>query len=125
MYLCYHEDIQKNCCIVNPNLVGYDDGQVQFVMVKEANKVRFGVKESNERLYWLQWLIRATGQSHKPSPPDATPNSEGYLTLVMHVHYQEVIFYALLVVLFCTARVFYTIRVWYIPYTHMVCTICV
>ena len=61
--------------------VGHDDGQVQFVMVKEANKVHFGVKESNERLHWLQCLTRATGQSHKPSPPDATPNSEGYLVL--------------------------------------------
>lgn len=60
------------------NLVGCDDGRVQFVMVKEANKVHFGVKESNERLYWLQWLTRATGQSHKPSPPDASPNNEGF-----------------------------------------------
>ena len=67
--------------LFNSCLAGHKDGQVQFVMVKEANKVHFGVKGSNERLYWLQWLTRATGQSHKPSPPDATPNSEGSLSL--------------------------------------------
>ena len=48
-------------------------------MVKEANKVHFGVKGSNERLSWVQSLMRATGQSHKPSPPDSTPNNEGCL----------------------------------------------
>lgn len=60
-------------------MAGHHDGQAQFVMVKEANKIHFGVKGSNERLNWLQSLTRATGQSHKPCPPDSTPNNEGWL----------------------------------------------
>lgn len=62
---------------------GHDDGQAQFVMVKEASKVHFGAKGSNERLGWLHSLTQATGQSHKPSPPDSTPNSEGSSSLLM------------------------------------------
>lgn len=60
------------------------------MMVKEACKVHFGVKEPNERLYWLQWLTRATGQSHKPCPPDSTPNSEGQITQIMNKRTQNV-----------------------------------
>lgn len=64
----------------NFNRQGHDDGgQLQFVMVKEDSKLHFGVKESNERLSWLQSLTRATGQSYKPSLPDSTPNNEGQL----------------------------------------------
>lgn len=48
-----------------------------FNAVKEGDSVTFATKDENERHNWVQALYRATGQSHKPTPPIVTVNSNG------------------------------------------------
>ena len=38
-------------------------------MVKEGDQVVFATDDDNERTLWVQAIYRATGQSHKPTPP--------------------------------------------------------
>ena len=52
------------------------DAKYFFKAVREGDVVTFATNEENERHSWVQALYRATGQSHKPTPPiTATPKS--------------------------------------------------
>jgi hypothetical protein len=44
-------------------------GKHFFNAVKEGDNVTFASDEESERQLWIQALYRATGQSHKPTPP--------------------------------------------------------
>ena len=44
-------------------------GRHFFNAVKEGDNVTFASDEESERQLWIQALYRATGQSHKPTPP--------------------------------------------------------
>ncbi len=44
-------------------------GKCFFNAVKEGDNVSFATEEDSERQLWIQALYRATGQSHKPTPP--------------------------------------------------------
>jgi calcium-dependent secretion activator len=44
-------------------------GKYFFNAVKEGDNVSFATDEEAERQLWIQALYRATGQSHKPTPP--------------------------------------------------------
>ena len=46
-------------------------GRFFFNAVKEGDNVSFATDEETERQTWIQSLYRATGQSHKPTPPKA------------------------------------------------------
>ena len=54
-----------------------DDAQFTFNAVKEGDNVTFATVDENERHNWVQALYRATGQSHKPTPPTISPNANG------------------------------------------------
>ncbi|CAF1570491.1 unnamed protein product [Rotaria sp. Silwood1] len=45
------------------------DAKYFFKAVREGDVVTFATNEENERHSWVQALYRATGQSHKPTPP--------------------------------------------------------
>jgi hypothetical protein len=51
-------------------------GKFFFNAVKEGDCVTFATDEENERQPWIQALYRATGQSHKPTPPSALKTAE-------------------------------------------------
>jgi len=54
------------------------DAKYFFKAVREGDVVTFATNEENERHSWVQALYRATGQSHKPTPPiTATNKSQG------------------------------------------------
>ena len=46
-------------------------GRFFFNAVKEGDNVSFATDEETDRQLWIQALYRATGQSHKPTPPSA------------------------------------------------------
>lgn len=46
-------------------------GKHFFNAVREGDTVTLATDEENERQLWIQALYRATGQSHKPTPPTA------------------------------------------------------
>ena len=48
-----------------------EGGQFFFSVVKEGDQLYFATDDENERTMWVQAIYRATGQSHKPSPPVA------------------------------------------------------
>lgn len=50
-------------------------GKFFFNAVKEGDNVSFATDEEAERQLWIQALYRATGQSHKPTPPNAAIKS--------------------------------------------------
>jgi hypothetical protein len=50
-------------------------GRFFFNAVKEGDNVTFATDEEAERQLWIQALYRATGQSHKPTPPNAAIKS--------------------------------------------------
>ncbi|CAF0903505.1 unnamed protein product [Rotaria sordida] len=50
------------------------DGKYFFKAVREGDVVTFATNEENERHSWVQALYRATGQSHKPTPPTTQIN---------------------------------------------------
>ena len=55
-----------------------NDAKYFFKAVREGDVVTFATNEENERHSWVQALYRATGQSHKPTPPvTANPKSSG------------------------------------------------
>ena len=51
-------------------------GRFFFNAVKEGDNVAFATDEETERQLWIQALYRATGQSHKPTPPSALKTAE-------------------------------------------------
>jgi hypothetical protein len=55
------------------------DAKYFFKAVREGDVVTFATNEENERHSWVQALYRATGQSHKPTPPitSTTKSSQG------------------------------------------------
>ena len=55
------------------------DAKYFFKAVREGDVVTFATNEENERHSWVQALYRATGQSHKPTPPitPTTKSSQG------------------------------------------------
>ncbi len=55
------------------------DAKYFFKAVREGDVVTFATSEENERHGWVQALYRATGQSHKPTPPitATTKSSQG------------------------------------------------
>lgn len=50
------------------------DAKYFFKAVREGDVVTFATNEENERHGWVQALYRATGQSHKPTPPITATN---------------------------------------------------
>ena len=50
------------------------DAKYFFKAVREGDVVTFATNEENERHSWVQALYRATGQSHKPTPPVTVTN---------------------------------------------------
>lgn len=50
------------------------DARYFFKAVREGDVVTFATNEENERHSWVQALYRATGQSHKPTPPTNATN---------------------------------------------------
>lgn len=50
------------------------DARYFFKAVREGDVVTFATNEENERHSWVQALYRATGQSHKPTPPTTATN---------------------------------------------------
>ncbi len=59
------------------------DAKYFFKAVREGDVVTFATNEENERHGWVQALYRATGQSHKPTPPitsTTTKSSQGTTT---------------------------------------------
>jgi calcium-dependent secretion activator len=48
------------------------DAKYFFKAVREGDVVTFATNEENERHSWVQALYRATGQSHKPTPPTSS-----------------------------------------------------
>ncbi|CAF0780683.1 unnamed protein product, partial [Didymodactylos carnosus] len=53
-----------------------DDAKYFFKAVREGDIVTFATNEENERHGWVQALYRATGQSHKPIPPQTTKQQQ-------------------------------------------------
>lgn len=51
--------------------------QYYFNAVKEGDSVTFATDDMYERYNWVQALCRATGQSHKPTPPVITTTANG------------------------------------------------
>ncbi len=51
-------------------------GKFFFNAVKEGDNVSFASDEESERQLWIQALYRATGQSHKPTPPSANKTNQ-------------------------------------------------
>ncbi|CAF2474724.1 unnamed protein product [Rotaria sp. Silwood2] len=51
-----------------------NDAKYFFKAVREGDVVTFATNEENERHSWVQALYRATGQSHKPTPPTTATN---------------------------------------------------
>lgn len=41
--------------------------QYKFVLLSEEGKLRFGCRDNADRQVWVQWIYRATGQSHQPT----------------------------------------------------------
>ena len=39
----------------------------KFVLISEEGKLRFACRDDLDRQAWVQWIYRATGQSHQPS----------------------------------------------------------
>jgi calcium-dependent secretion activator len=46
-----------------------DGGRYFFNAVREGDSILFASDDENECTLWVQALYRATGQSHKPTPP--------------------------------------------------------
>lgn len=53
-----------------------DGGRFFFNAVKEGDSVVFAADDEAESHLWVMALYRATGQSHKPTPP-LTPQTQG------------------------------------------------
>ena len=51
-----------------------EGGKFFFNIVKEGDQVVFATDDEAERTLWVQAIYRATGQSHKPVPPNMQQN---------------------------------------------------
>ncbi|XP_046355137.1 calcium-dependent secretion activator 1-like isoform X3 [Haliotis rufescens] len=58
-------------CEPLPELEG---GKCFFNLVKEGDNVMFATDDESERTLWVQAIYRATGQTHKPTPPVVQTN---------------------------------------------------
>ena len=73
--LCLLPHLGKNLICIKTNIIDFRLGLVMhdakyfFKAVREGDIVTFATNEENERHSWVQALYRATGQSHKPTPP--------------------------------------------------------
>ncbi|XP_076448104.1 calcium-dependent secretion activator 1-like [Babylonia areolata] len=47
----------------------YEGGKYFFNLVKEGDTLTFATEDESERTLWVQAVYRATGQTHKPTPP--------------------------------------------------------
>ncbi|XP_070192470.1 calcium-dependent secretion activator 1-like isoform X1 [Littorina saxatilis] len=47
----------------------YEGGKFFFNLVKEGDCLTFATEDESERTLWVQATYRATGQTHKPTPP--------------------------------------------------------
>lgn len=47
----------------------YEGGKHFFNLVKEGDTLTFATEDDSERTLWVQAVYRATGQTHKPTPP--------------------------------------------------------
>ena len=47
-----------------------------FNLVKEGDQVIFATDDDTDRTLWVQAIYRATGQSHKPVPPQQAQPSK-------------------------------------------------
>ena len=72
MHLC----LKKLGCLQNNDifigcdpLAEYDGGRHFFNLVKEGDTLTFATEDESERQLWVQAVYRATGQTHKPTPP--------------------------------------------------------
>ena len=50
-------------------LLDLQGGKHFFNTVKEGDNTQFATDDESERTLWVQALYRATGQTHKPTPP--------------------------------------------------------
>lgn len=50
-------------------------GAYFFNLVKEGDSMYFATDDENERNLWVQAIYRATGQTHKPTPPVIHPSA--------------------------------------------------
>ena len=51
-------------------------------IVREGDQIVFATDDENERSLWVQAIYRATGQSHKPTPPANQPSKSTQLSKV-------------------------------------------
>ena len=51
-----------------------EGGKCFFNLVKEGDNVVFATDDESERTLWVQAIYRATGQTHKPTPPAVQTN---------------------------------------------------
>ena len=78
--------VNKRIFFIEKNLIDLGltmhDAEYFFQAVREGDVVTFATSEENERHGWVQALYRATGQSHKPTPPmtATTKSSQGNTT---------------------------------------------
>ncbi|KAM7536012.1 hypothetical protein Aperf_G00000095309 [Anoplocephala perfoliata] len=56
-------------CERQADLVSMGGGTYFFNLVKEGDSMYFATDDENERQLWVQAIYRATGQTHKPTPP--------------------------------------------------------
>jgi hypothetical protein len=56
-------------CSFSLSLLDLEGGQFFFHALKEGDNVLFACDDENESHLWVMALYRATGQSHKPTPP--------------------------------------------------------
>ncbi|PVD24731.1 hypothetical protein C0Q70_15216 [Pomacea canaliculata] len=52
----------------------HDGGKYFFNLVKEGDNLMFATDDESERTFWVQAIYRATGQTHKPTPPVVQTN---------------------------------------------------
>ncbi|KAM7536067.1 hypothetical protein Aperf_G00000095328 [Anoplocephala perfoliata] len=56
-------------CERQADLVSMGGGTYFFNLVKDGDNMYFATNDENERQLWVQAIYRATGQTHKPTPP--------------------------------------------------------
>ena len=66
----------RNVVIKQSALADLDGGRFFFNAVKEGDSIVFAADDEAESHLWVMALYRATGQSHKPTPP-LTPATQG------------------------------------------------
>lgn len=56
-------------CVYSGFLTDLEGGRYFFNAVREGDSILFASDDENECHLWVMAMYRATGQSHKPTPP--------------------------------------------------------